>query len=59
MNPNVEKLYTIAAKPERYIIGLMSGTSFDGLDVALCKIKGSGPGTEVELVKFETSSLSK
>ena len=34
----------------------MSGTSFDGLDVALCKIKGSGPGTEVELVKFETSS---
>jgi len=34
----------------------MSGTSFDGLDVALCKIKGSGPGTEVELVRFETSS---
>ena len=34
----------------------MSGTSFDGLDVALCKIKGSGQKTEVELVKFETSS---
>ena len=34
----------------------MSGTSFDGLDVALCKIKGSGPRTEVELVKFETTS---
>ena len=33
----------------------MSGTSFDGLDVALCKIKGSGPETEVELVQFETS----
>ncbi|HEX6849349.1 MAG TPA: anhydro-N-acetylmuramic acid kinase [Chitinophagaceae bacterium] len=56
MNPNIEKLYSIALKPERLIIGLMSGTSFDGLDVALCKIKGSGPGTEVELVKFETSS---
>jgi anhydro-N-acetylmuramic acid kinase len=56
MNPNIEKLYSIASKPGRLIIGLMSGTSFDGLDVALCKIKGSGPGTEVELVKFETSS---
>jgi anhydro-N-acetylmuramic acid kinase len=56
MNPNIEKLYNIASKPERLIIGLMSGTSFDGLDVALCRIKESGPGTEVELVQFETSS---
>ena len=56
MNPNIQKLYNIASKPERFIIGLMSGTSFDGLDVALCKIKGSGPETEVELVQFETVS---
>src|SRR6185295_6354431 len=56
MNPNIEKLYKIASKAERLIIGLMSGTSFDGLDVALCKIKGNGPETEVELVQFETSS---
>src|SRR6187402_2344364 len=56
MNPNIERLYSIASKPERLIIGLMSGTSFDGLDVALCKIKGSGSGTEVELLHFETSS---
>jgi anhydro-N-acetylmuramic acid kinase len=55
MNTNIERLYKIALKPERLIIGLMSGTSFDGLDVALCKIKGSGPGTEVKLVKFETA----
>jgi anhydro-N-acetylmuramic acid kinase len=55
MNPNIENLYKIASKPERFIVGLMSGTSFDGLDVALCKIKGSGPETEVELVQFETS----
>jgi len=56
MNLNIERLYGIASKSERLIIGLMSGTSFDGLDVALCKIKGSGPRTEVELVKFETTS---
>src|SRR6187549_1792192 len=56
MNPNIEKLYKIASKSQRLIIGLMSGTSFDGLDVALCKIKGSGPETEIELVQFETSS---
>jgi anhydro-N-acetylmuramic acid kinase len=56
MNSYIEKLYNIALKPERLIIGLMSGTSFDGLDVALCKIKNSGTETEVELVQFETSS---
>jgi anhydro-N-acetylmuramic acid kinase len=55
MNSNIEKLYNISSKPEKLIIGLMSGTSFDGLDVALCKIKGSGLKTEVELVRFETS----
>ncbi|MFN3849065.1 MAG: anhydro-N-acetylmuramic acid kinase [Spirosomataceae bacterium] len=58
MNPNIEKLYKIAQKEERLIIGLMSGTSMDGLDVALCKFRGSGGDTEVELVNFETVSFS-
>ena len=33
----------------------MSGTSVDGLDIALCKIKGHGGNTQVEIVHFETA----
>lgn len=56
MNKNLNKLCSIAAKPTRLIIGLMSGTSLDGLDVALCRFTGSGPETRIELVNFETYS---
>jgi anhydro-N-acetylmuramic acid kinase len=54
MNQNIEKLYQIASKKERIIIGLMSGTSMDGLDVALCRFEGSGGDTKVEVLKFDT-----
>src|SRR5690606_23325075 len=41
-------------RQERLIIVLMSGTSLDGLDVALCRFRGNGTETKVELVKFKT-----
>lgn len=59
MNSNLELLYKIAQKPSRTIIGLMSGTSLDGLDVALCEISESGAKTKVDLVQFETVDYSE
>jgi anhydro-N-acetylmuramic acid kinase len=56
MKSKIEQLCRIAGKPSRMIIGLMSGTSLDGLDIALCRITGSGPGTKTEIIYFETVS---
>ena len=58
MNSNIESLYQLAKKPTRTIIGLMSGTSLDGLDVALCEISGASKNTTVSLKEFETIPYS-
>jgi anhydro-N-acetylmuramic acid kinase len=54
MNPNIKRLFEIASKPSRLVIGLMSGTSLDGLDIALCRITGCDAATRVEVLQFET-----
>ena len=58
MNPSIKKLADLAEKKTRLIIGLMSGTSLDGLDIALCEISWAGEETDVQLIEFVTIPYS-
>ncbi len=50
----IERLVEVATKPARRIIGLMSGTSLDAIDVAMVRIKGHGAEAEVKLEHFRS-----
>jgi anhydro-N-acetylmuramic acid kinase len=47
-------LSKIINKKSRLIIGLLSGTSVDGIDAVLCRISGNGLKTQINVIDFIT-----
>ena len=53
---SIDNLIRLKEKESRNVIGLMSGTSCDGIDACLVKITGNGLSTKVDVLGFETYS---
>jgi anhydro-N-acetylmuramic acid kinase len=53
----MEELLQLCHKKERLVIGLMSGTSLDGIDIVLIKIQGSGTDVKFDILAFETAEI--
>ena len=50
----MKNFFELLKKNKKFVIGLMSGTSVDGIDAAIVEITGNGLETEVDLIAFET-----
>ncbi len=53
------ELDALRKKRARFVIGLMSGSSCDGIDAVLVRIKGTGPELVIKLVAYESFPYEK
>jgi anhydro-N-acetylmuramic acid kinase len=55
----LQRLLELRARPRRRIIGLLSGTSADGTDAALCELEGAGETTRLVSSTFVTTPFPR
>ncbi len=55
----IDILNSIINKKKKLAIGLMSGTSMDGIDACLVEIEGNYTDTKINVIDFMTSDYSK
>jgi anhydro-N-acetylmuramic acid kinase len=54
----VHPIARLAGKSRLRVVGLMSGTSVDGVDAALVELHGSGAATRAKLIAFQMTEYS-
>lgn len=55
----LDRLARAARKRERICVGLISGTSADAVEAALCRIRGAGEGARVQLIAHASLPFSR
>jgi anhydro-N-acetylmuramic acid kinase len=54
----MDSIFKLTRKKKKKVIGLMSGTSVDGMDAVLVELTGSGGDTNVKQIAFQTYPYS-